>query len=49
MALAQFGLGVSALLLVVPVWLGALHQGGALVLFGLGLWAVYQLRPAGAG
>lgn len=49
MALAQFGLGLSALLLVVPVWLGALHQGGALVLFGLGLWALYQLRPAGAG
>jgi cytochrome c oxidase assembly protein subunit 15 len=47
MAVAQFLLGVSALLLVVPVWLGALHQGGALVLFGLGLWAVYQLRPAG--
>ncbi len=48
MALLQFGLGLSALLLVVPVWLGALHQGGALVLFGLGLWALYQLRPAGA-
>jgi cytochrome c oxidase assembly protein subunit 15 len=48
MAVAQFALGLSALLLVVPVWLGALHQGGALVLFGLGLWAVYRLRPAGA-
>ena len=48
MALLQFGLGVSALVFVVPVWLGALHQGGALVLFGLGLWAVYQLQPAGA-
>jgi cytochrome c oxidase assembly protein subunit 15 len=45
MALLQFALGVSALLLVVPVWLGALHQGGALVLLGLGLWACYQLRP----
>jgi cytochrome c oxidase assembly protein subunit 15 len=51
MALLQFALGVSALVLVVPVWLGALHQGGALVLLGLGLWALYQLRlptPAAA-
>jgi cytochrome c oxidase assembly protein subunit 15 len=48
MALLQFALGLSALLLVVPVWLGALHQGGALVLVGLGLWAAYQLGPAGA-
>lgn len=45
MALLQYALGLSALLLVVPVWLGALHQGGALVLLGLGLWAFYQLRP----
>ncbi len=45
MALLQVALGIAALLLVVPVWLGALHQGGALVLLGLGLWAFYQLRP----
>jgi cytochrome c oxidase assembly protein subunit 15 len=47
MALLQFALGLSALLLVVPVWLGALHQGGALVFLGLGLWTVYQLGPTG--
>jgi cytochrome c oxidase assembly protein subunit 15 len=45
MALVQFGLGVSALLLVVPVWLGALHQAGALALLTLALIAVHRLRP----
>ena len=44
MAGVQVGLGVSALLLVVPVWLGALHQAGALVLFTLALWAIHRLR-----
>jgi len=48
MALVQFALGVSALLLVVPVWLGALHQGGALVLLTLALVALHLLRPAPA-
>ena len=42
----QFGLGVATLLLIVPVWLGALHQAGALLLFGLVLWAIHRLRPA---
>ncbi len=46
MALLQLGLGIATLLLVVPVWLAALHQAGALVLLGLGLWARHQLRPA---
>ena len=46
MAWAQFGLGVAALILVVPVWLGALHQAGALLLFSLVLWAIHRLRPA---
>jgi len=46
MALLQLALGISALLLAVPVWLGALHQGGALLLLGLGLWALHQLRRA---
>ena len=35
MAGLQVGLGIATLLLVVPVWLGALHQGGAFVLFSL--------------
>jgi len=46
MALLQLALGISALLLAVPVWLGALHQGGALLLLGLGLWARHQLCRA---
>lgn len=43
--LAQVGLGISALLAVVPVWLGALHQAGAVVLFSLAVWVRYVLRP----
>lgn len=35
MAVFQAGLGISTLLLGVPVWLAALHQGGALVLLTL--------------
>ena len=46
MALLQLALGIAALLLAVPVWLGALHQGGALGLLGFGLWALHQLRHA---
>jgi len=41
----QFALGVAALVLVVPVWLGALHQAGAFVLLGLSLFALRLLRP----
>ncbi len=43
----QFGLGVVALLHVVPVSLGVLHQGGALVLFAASLYAFYRLKGAG--
>ncbi len=45
MAAAQFGLGIATLLFVVPVWLAALHQAGALALLALVLWAVHNLRP----
>ncbi len=48
MASAQLGLGISTLLLVVPVWLGALHQAGAMMLLTLALWAVHQVRPVHA-
>ena len=48
MALIQLGLGIATLLLVVPVWLGALHQAGALVLLGLGVWAWSRLGTAPA-
>jgi len=40
MALAQAGLGLATLLLVVPIPLAALHQAGAVVLFSLLLWAL---------
>ena len=46
MAAAQFGLGIATLVLVVPVWLAALHQAGALALLTLALWAIHRLRPA---
>ena len=44
MALIQVGLGVSTLLLFVPVTLAVIHQAGALVLFTLALWTAYELR-----
>lgn len=40
----QVGLGIAALLLVVPVWLGALHQAGAVLLFSVAVWARFVLR-----
>lgn len=44
----QIALGISTLLLHVPVALGAAHQGGALVLFALALWSAHALRRAGS-
>lgn len=46
MALAQATLGITTLILVVPVPLGALHQAGALVLLALLTWIVFESRPA---
>ncbi len=43
-ALLQVGLGIATLLALVPVWLGALHQAGALLLLTVTLWALYRLR-----
>jgi cytochrome c oxidase assembly protein subunit 15 len=40
----QVALGISTLLLVVPVALAAAHQAGAMVLFGLSLWVNHELR-----
>lgn len=40
----QACLGIATLLLVVPVWLGALHQAGALVVFTIALLLNYRLR-----
>lgn len=46
--LAQAALGVATLLAFVPVWLGALHQAGAMVLFTVGLWTLHEIRAARA-
>ncbi len=40
----QFSLGVATLLLAVPVWLGVLHQFGALLLFAGSLVLIFQNR-----
>lgn len=40
----QFALGVFTLLLMVPVWLGVLHQAGAVVLLMISLYFYHQLR-----
>ncbi|MEX1306420.1 MAG: COX15/CtaA family protein [Rhodovibrionaceae bacterium] len=45
-ALAQWLLGISALLLAVPVWLGAAHQAGAILLLTATLNCLYRLRAA---
>lgn len=42
----QVGLGVSTLLLRVPVPLAAAHQAGAMILFGLVLWINHAIRRA---
>ena len=43
---AQIALGISTLLLIVPVWLGALHQAGALVVLTIALYLNHSLRPS---
>lgn len=40
----QFALGVFTLLLAVPVWLGVLHQAGAVILLMVSLYFYHQLR-----
>jgi cytochrome c oxidase assembly protein subunit 15 len=43
---AQIGLGIATLLLVVPIPLAVLHQAGALVLFTAALWLCHRLHQA---
>jgi cytochrome c oxidase assembly protein subunit 15 len=46
----QVGLGIATLLLQVPVWLGVLHQAGALALLLAIVFSLHAvLRPAGFG
>ena len=49
MAVMQIALGITTLLLVVPVALAAAHQAGALVLYTMAVWLAHELRPQGAG
>lgn len=42
----QITLGIATLLLAVPVALGAAHQGGSMVVFGILLWLNHELRVA---
>ena len=43
MVLGQFTLGIFTLLYGVPVWMGAAHQLGAVLLLGATLWCVHGL------
>ncbi len=47
-AVVQVGLGISTLVLVVPVPLAALHQTGALALLCVGVWLAHEFRSPGA-
>mgnify|MGYP000153265842 FL=1 len=44
MLVIQVGLGISTLLLAVPIKLAAAHQGGAMLLFTAALWVNHKLR-----
>jgi cytochrome c oxidase assembly protein subunit 15 len=46
MALVQPGLGIATLILVVPVSLAAAHQAGAMILLGLLIWLLNEIRLA---
>ncbi|MBR0656328.1 COX15/CtaA family protein [Plastoroseomonas arctica] len=46
----QYGLGVATLLMVVPVWLGTLHQGVAVLVLAAAILALHATRrPARIG
>jgi cytochrome c oxidase assembly protein subunit 15 len=42
--LAQYALGIATIQTGVSIPVAALHQAGALVLVGLFMWALYELR-----
>lgn len=45
-AVLQVALGITTLVLVVPVPFAVAHQAGALVLFGAAVWVARELSPA---
>ena len=47
--LIQYALGVTTLLLVVPVWAGTVHQTSAAILLGVGVFAMHAPRGAKRG
>ncbi|NQU61286.1 MAG: COX15/CtaA family protein [Rhodospirillales bacterium] len=47
-ACVQVALGISTLLLVVPVPLAAMHQAIAVIMFCVAVWMVYEFRAPGA-
>jgi cytochrome c oxidase assembly protein subunit 15 len=42
---AQYGLGAVTVLMAVPVPLGIAHQAGAVVVWSLSLWLIFEVRP----
>ena len=46
-AAVQVALGISTLLLAVPVPLAALHQAGAVALLSAAVWLIHELRTGG--
>lgn len=49
LALIQLALGITTLLLVVPVALGAAHQAGAILVLTAAIWTLYHLRARSQG
>jgi heme a synthase len=45
---AQLGLGISTLVLVVPIPLAAAHQAGAMAVLSLLIWTLFELRSGAA-
>lgn len=45
---AQYGLGAVTVLMAVPVPLGIAHQAGAVVVWSLSLWLIFEVRPGAA-
>jgi cytochrome c oxidase assembly protein subunit 15 len=46
-AMMQVGLGIATLLNAVPVWLGVIHQAGAMTVVTAAVWLAHSFRLAG--
>ena len=47
-ALLQAGLGISTVVLIMPVALAALHQANGIALLTMAVWTVFELRALAA-